>query len=99
MAPLGRILAQVIVPIIATLARAIPAAYQQAVQNAKKGGASSATATATAFSKKLMSKEEAMMILNITDQQIVTDAQIVEQVRRCPDMYSAISSTKNMVTF
>lgn len=79
MAPLGRILAQVIVPIIATLARAIPAAYQQAVQNAKKGGASSATATATAFSKKLMSKEEAMMILNITDQQIVTDAQVVEQ--------------------
>jgi hypothetical protein len=80
MAPLGRILAQVIVPIIATLARAIPAAYAQAVQNAKKGGVDAAQST-TAFARKVMSKEEAMMVLNVSSEEVT--AEIVEKVSSC----------------
>jgi hypothetical protein len=80
MAPLGRILAQVIVPIIATVARAIPAAYNQAVQRAKQGGVSAAAQSSTTpFARRLMPKEEALLVLNISDTDVT--AERVEQVR------------------
>jgi import inner membrane translocase subunit TIM16 len=84
MAPLGRILAQIVVPIIATLARALPAAYAQAVQNAKKGGvdAAKSSSTSAAFGRNIMSKEEAMMVLNVQSSEELT-AEIVEKVRGC----------------
>lgn len=81
--PLGRIIAQVIVPVIAVLARALPAAYQQALQNARKsGGAAAADAAANApmFGKKKMTQQEAMQILNITDQKSITP-EAIKQVR------------------
>lgn len=71
MAPLGpfaRIIAQVIVPVVAVLARAIPAAYAQALQNARKSGMDANTATqATNFLRKTMSTAEAMQVLNLTE--------------------------------
>ena len=73
--PFARILAQVVVPVIAVLARAVPAAYGQALQNARKaGGAAAADAAAQApiFGKKVMSQQEALAILNLTEQKVLT---------------------------
>mmetsp|Transcript_45025 Transcript_45025/g.66858 ORF Transcript_45025/g.66858 Transcript_45025/m.66858 type:complete len:131 (+) Transcript_45025:147-539(+) len=60
--PLGRIIAQVIVPLVAVLARALPAAYNQALNNARKQGVD---ASAKTMIRKTISKEEALQILNI----------------------------------
>lgn len=73
--PFARILAQVVVPVIAVLARAIPAAYGQALNNARKaGGAAAADAAAKAplFGKKIMSQSEALSILNLSEQKVLT---------------------------
>ena len=73
--PFARILASVVVPVIATLARALPAAYAQALQNARKqGGAAAADAAAKApiFGKKVMSQSEALQILNLADAKELT---------------------------
>ena len=65
MAPfLGRIIAQVVVPVIAVLARALPAAYSAAVQNAKTHGAQAAK---DPFTKARMSRSEAFQIMNLTE--------------------------------
>ena len=73
--PFARILAQVVVPVIAVMARAIPAAYGQALQNARKaGGAAAADAAAKApiFGKKALSQSEALQILNLTESKTLT---------------------------
>lgn len=76
--PLGRILAQVVVPVIAVLARALPAAYAAAVQNAKKNGAQAAR-DPNPFSKATMSRSEAFQILNLSEQEATAEA--IQKVR------------------
>ena len=63
--PVARILAQIIVPVVAVLARAIPAAYRQALNNAKKAGVDASKAAVPVFGK-LISRSKALQVLNIT---------------------------------
>jgi mitochondrial import inner membrane translocase subunit TIM16 len=72
--PLARLLAQLAVPVIAVLARALPAAYAQALQNAKKAGMSAEDAAATAMKRHALSKSEALQILNLTEEAATTEA-------------------------
>eukprot|EP00521_Asterionellopsis_glacialis_P007035 CAMPEP_0195283970 /NCGR_PEP_ID=MMETSP0707-20130614/2339_1 /TAXON_ID=33640 /ORGANISM="Asterionellopsis glacialis, Strain CCMP134" /LENGTH=143 /DNA_ID=CAMNT_0040343235 /DNA_START=249 /DNA_END=680 /DNA_ORIENTATION=+ len=102
MAPLGRILAQIIVPIVATLARAVPAAYAQAVQNAKKGGAEAAAKSGSnAFGKAKMSLDEALMVLNLTKadvKQLHTPA-TVEKIEQQFEKYFAANDIQKGGSF
>ncbi len=66
--PLARIVAQIIVPVVAILARALPAAYSQALQNARKAGMNSEQA-ASAMLRRTLTKEEALQILNVTEKE------------------------------
>jgi len=61
--PFARAIAQFIVPVIAVMARAIPAAYSQALRNARTSGA--ATEAANMIRSKL-SRDEALQILNFS---------------------------------
>jgi hypothetical protein len=79
--PFARILAQIIVPVIAVLARAIPAAYGQALNNAKKAGVDASEAAVPVFGKRI-SKSEALSILNITEKDIASDPKIIKKVRQ-----------------
>lgn len=76
--PLGRIIAQVIVPLVAVLARAIPAAYSQAINNARRNGVDASKAATEILTKKL-DKSEALLILNIAEKEAT--AEVVEKVR------------------
>jgi hypothetical protein len=82
--PFARILAQIVVPVIAVLARAIPAAYSQALNNAKKAGVDASEAAVPVFGKRI-SKSEALTILNLTEKEITADPKIITKVRarRC----------------
>jgi len=84
--PLGRILAQGVVAGIAILARALPAAYAAALQNAKKSGADKAAEEAARkgasfLGKARMSKDEALMVLNITEQEATVES-VTKQYER-----------------
>lgn len=68
--PLARLLAQVVVPLIAVMARAIPAAYAQALNNAKKSG----TATADNVLRKTIARQEALQILNLSETEATAEA-------------------------
>jgi import inner membrane translocase subunit TIM16 len=73
--PLARLVAQVIVPVVAVLARAIPAAYAQALQNARKSGMDANTAAkASTFLRKTMTKAEALQILNLSESEATAEA-------------------------
>eukprot|EP00584_Thalassiosira_punctigera_P019017 CAMPEP_0172572924 /NCGR_PEP_ID=MMETSP1067-20121228/135928_1 /TAXON_ID=265564 ORGANISM="Thalassiosira punctigera, Strain Tpunct2005C2" /NCGR_SAMPLE_ID=MMETSP1067 /ASSEMBLY_ACC=CAM_ASM_000444 /LENGTH=134 /DNA_ID=CAMNT_0013365515 /DNA_START=1092 /DNA_END=1496 /DNA_ORIENTATION=- len=77
--PLGRILAQGVVAGIAVLARALPAAYAAALQNARKSGADKAAEEAARkgasfLGKVRMCKDEALMVLNITEKEATAEA-------------------------
>lgn len=77
--PLGRILAQGVVAGIAVLARALPAAYAAALQNARKSGADKAASEAARkgasfLGKTRMSRDEALMVLNITEKEATPKA-------------------------
>lgn len=76
--PIGRLLAQVIVPLVAVLARALPAAYSQALQNARRNGVD-ATKTASDILTKKLSKSEALQILNLSEAEAT--AETVKKVR------------------
>jgi hypothetical protein len=85
MAPfLGRIIAQVIVPLVAVLARAIPAAYSQAINNARRNGVDASSAATQILTKKL-SKSEALSILNIAEKEATAEA--VERVSFCETVF------------
>jgi|Transcript_3143 import inner membrane translocase subunit TIM16 len=75
--PFARILAQVVVPVVAVLARAIPAAYGQALNNARKAGVDATEAAAPVFGKRI-TRSEALQVLNITEQEIKADPKIVQ---------------------
>jgi len=76
--PFARILAQVVVPIVAVLARAIPAAYGQALNNARKAGVDATEAAAPVFGKRI-TRSEALQVLNITEQEVKADPKIVQK--------------------
>lgn len=80
--PLARVLAQFIVPVVAVLARALPAAYAQALQNARKTGQDAATAS-TSLLRKQLSRTEALQILNLSEEQATVEAvQKVSEILR-----------------
>ena len=77
--PLGKIIAQGVVAGIAVLARALPAAYAAALQNAKKSGADKAAHEAARkgasfLGKSRMAKDEALMVLNLTEGEATVEA-------------------------
>lgn len=77
--PLGRIIAQGVLAGVAILARALPAAYAAALQNARKSGADKAAEEAARkgasfLSKARMSKDEALMVLNLTEKEVTVEA-------------------------
>lgn len=72
--PLARLLAQLVVPVIAVLARAIPAAYQQALQNARKSGMDANNASVKNMLRKTLDKSEALQILNLSESEATTEA-------------------------
>lgn len=77
--PFARLIAQLVVPVVAVLARALPAAYAQALQNAKKAGgaaAQDAAKQAPIFGKKVMSKQEALQILNLEETKVLKPEEI-----------------------
>jgi hypothetical protein len=76
--PIGRIIAQVLVPLVAVIARALPAAYSQAIQNARRNGVD-ATQTAANILRREVSKSEALQILNLSESEAT--AEMVEKVR------------------
>ncbi|CAJ1954684.1 unnamed protein product [Cylindrotheca closterium] len=71
--PLARILAQIVVPVIAVLARTIPAAYSQALRNARKSGVDATEAAAPVFGKKI-SRSEALQVLNLAEAEATPEA-------------------------
>lgn len=73
--PFAHMIAQVIVPVVAVLAFAIPAAYAQALQNARKSGVdANSAAQATNFLRKTMSKLEALQVLNLSKGEATAEA-------------------------
>ncbi|KAL7561924.1 hypothetical protein ACA910_022484 [Epithemia clementina (nom. ined.)] len=73
--PFARIIAQVVVPLVAVLARALPAAYQQALHNARKAGMDANTAAAaSSILRRTISKQEALQILNISEAEASMEA-------------------------
>lgn len=76
--PFARVLAQVVVPIIAVVARALPAAYAQALNNARRNGTA---ATANTLRRKALSTTEAADILNL-NQETMTAEQIEQQYEK-----------------
>jgi mitochondrial import inner membrane translocase subunit TIM16 len=67
--PLARILAQIVVPVVAVLARALPAAYAQALHNARRSGAAAAAENAPNTILKTtnrISTSEALSVLNLS---------------------------------
>jgi import inner membrane translocase subunit TIM16 len=79
--PLARIIAQVIVPVVAVLARALPAAYAQALQNAKKSGVSSTAESMQQMLRKTITRQEALQILNLSEETATAEA--IQKVRAC----------------
>lgn len=71
--PFARLLAQLVVPVIAILARALPAAYAQALQNARKAGVNHHEA-ATNMLRKTMSRTEALQVLNLSETEATAEA-------------------------
>jgi len=70
--------AQLVVPVVAVLARALPAAYAQALQNARKAGVDHGEA-ARSMLRRTMSRSEALQILNLTEESATAEA--IQKVR------------------
>jgi hypothetical protein len=78
--PFARIIAQIVVPVVAVLARALPAAYAQALQNARKSGVDAAEAAKPVFGKRI-SRSEAIQVLNLTEEEVAANPEAVQKVR------------------
>ncbi|KAG7338942.1 Pam16 protein translocase-associated protein import motor subunit [Nitzschia inconspicua] len=76
--PIARLLAQLVVPVVAVLARALPAAYAQALQNARKAGVDAAEASAPVFGKRI-SRSEALQVLNLTEEEIAANPEAIQK--------------------
>lgn len=86
-------MAQVVVPVIATIARALPSAYQQALANARKAGldreaaaaaGSAARGVGGVLQRQRVDKSEALQILNLAEEEAT-----VESIQRQFDKYMA----------
>ena len=77
--PIARILAQIVVPVVAVLARALPSAYAQALQNARKAGVYATEAAAPVFGKRI-SRSEALQVLNLTEEQVAANPEAIQKV-------------------
>ena len=82
--PFARIIAQIVVPVVAVLARALPAAYAQALQNARKSGVDAAEAAQPVFGKRI-SRSEALQVLNLTEEEVAANPEAIQKVR--PEAY------------
>jgi hypothetical protein len=96
--PFARILAQIVVPVVAVLARALPAAYAQALQNARKSGVNAAETAAPIFRKKI-SHNEALQVLNLTEKEAASP-ELVQKVSDqpggwCPCAHNSMSIVHN----
>ena len=80
--PFARIVAQVVVPLIAVVARAIPAAYGQALNNARKAGVNASTEAAAPVFGKRITREEALQVLNLTEAEVAADPKVIQKVRK-----------------
>jgi mitochondrial import inner membrane translocase subunit TIM16 len=85
--PLARMLAQIVVPVVAVLARALPAAYAQALNNARRSGAAAASETAASqniLRPNRISTGEALSVLNFAteDEARTSLARIEEQYEK-----------------
>jgi hypothetical protein len=69
-----------VIPVVAVLARALPAAYAQALQNAKKAGVDAAPSAANSILRKTVSRSEALQILNLTEKQAVASPEVIQKV-------------------
>ena len=83
--PLARLIAQLIVPAIAIIAKTLPAAYAAALQNAKKSGVAdgatdAASKGASFLGRARMSKDEALQVLNLTENDISDDVESVQRL-------------------
>ena len=77
--PIARIIAQLVVPVVAVLARALPAAYAQALQNAKKAGVDANSTSVKNLLRKTMDRSEALQILNLSEADASIEA--IQKVR------------------
>ena len=73
--PFVRFMAQALSVGVAVFSRAFMVAYQQAVANAKAGGGAAAAAAKEATKKRLMSRSEALAILNLEENATVQQAE------------------------
>ena len=73
--PFVKFAAQALSVGVAVFSRAFMVAYQQAVANAKAGGGAAATAAKEATKKRVMSRSEAMSILNMSEKEGVEIAE------------------------
>jgi hypothetical protein len=71
--PLVRLLAQLVVPVVAVLARALPAAYAQALSNGRKAGVDATEAAAPIFGKRI-ARSEALSVLNLAEKEATPEA-------------------------
>lgn len=101
--PLGRIIAQSVVAGIAIIARTLPAAYAAALENARKSGTTANEASTdplkkgTSFlGKAQMSKDEAYMVLNLTEEEVSKD---VTSIQRQYDRYFGANAVENGGSF
>mmetsp|Transcript_15571 Transcript_15571/g.20282 ORF Transcript_15571/g.20282 Transcript_15571/m.20282 type:complete len:138 (-) Transcript_15571:393-806(-) len=93
--PFARIIAQVIVPLVAVMAKALPAAYAQALQNARKAGMSPNTVDAASnILSKTIAKEEALQILNLKEA-----AASVEAIQQQYEKYMAANDVSKGGSF
>jgi import inner membrane translocase subunit TIM16 len=110
MGPLGRIVTQTVVAGIAIIARTLPAAYAAALDNARKSGIANEQASSSSdpankkgggggasfLGRARMSKDEALMVLNLTEEELARD---VASVQRQYDRYFAVNAIKNGGSF
>uniref|UniRef100_A0A7S2YNE7 Mitochondrial import inner membrane translocase subunit TIM16 n=1 Tax=Entomoneis paludosa TaxID=265537 RepID=A0A7S2YNE7_9STRA len=95
--PFARVVAQVIVPLVAVMAKALPAAYQQALQNARKSGMNPNTVdAASSILRRTLDKQEAMQILNLSEAEATSEA--IQRVSGGRRVASFISSTAATLT-
>lgn len=80
--PLARLLAQLVVPVVAVLARALPAAYAQALANARKSGVHAAEQTPNILRTNRISQSEALAVLNIPNETEATIENIEKQYEK-----------------
>ena len=97
--PFARLIAQLIVPAIAIIAKTLPAAYAAALQNARKSGvADSATDVtnkgASFLGRARMSKDEALQVLNLNEHDCN-----VETVQRQYERYFEANSVERGGSF